>query len=226
MRSHSVIKFGKHCRAIFAWSPRPLKERDTMKHFSDWRFLVLIVVCIGLNLGIGFVVNTLKLPIYLDSIGTVLATALGGLWTGIACGLLSMIIGSAYTPTLWAYAGTVVAIAVYVWLVRPFGYLSKLLPTALFGLGLGVACAIVSAPVTTYIWKGVSLSGTDEVTAFLSAKGVTLVTSVILAGLATDPMDKLVDLIGRVWIAQSGSSWILRPNGGASLEFLKYAPMR
>jgi len=45
------------------------------------------------------------------------------------------------------------------------------MPTALFGIGLGIVCAIISAPVTTYIWKGASLSGTDAVTAFFSAKG-------------------------------------------------------
>ncbi len=163
-----------------------------MKHLSKPRFLALIVVGIGLNLGIGFVVTTMKLPFYLDSIGTVIATALGGLWAGITCGVISVIVGSAYTPTLWAYAGTMVAIALYVWLVRPLGYLNKLLPTALFGIGLGVVCAIISAPVTTYMWKGISLSGMDAVTAFFSAKGVTLLFSVMLAGLAADPIDKLV----------------------------------
>lgn len=137
-------------------------------------------------------VSAVKLPLYLDSIGTVLATALGGLWTGILCGVLSVIIGSIYTPTLWTYAGTMVAIALYVSLVRPLGYLSTLLPTALFGIGLGIVCAIVSAPVTAYIWKGVSLSGTDAITAFLSAKSESLLLSVILGGLSTDPIDKLV----------------------------------
>jgi energy-coupling factor transport system substrate-specific component len=163
-----------------------------MKRLPEWRLLALVVVCVALNLGIGFIVTTMKAPLYLDSIGTVLATALGGLWMGIACGVISVIVGSAYTPTLWAYAGTMVAIALYVSLVRPLGYLSKLLPTALFGIGLGVVCAIVSAPVTTYVWKGASLSGADTLTAFFSGKGVTLLVSVILAGLAADPIDKLV----------------------------------
>jgi energy-coupling factor transport system substrate-specific component len=163
-----------------------------MKHLSRLRLLALMVVCIGLNLGIGFIVTMMKAPLYLDSIGTVVATALGGLWVGIPCGVISVIVGSAYTPTLWAYAGTMAAIALYVRLVRPVGYLSKLLPTALLGIGLGVMCAIVSAPVTTYVWKGVSLSGADALAAFFSSKGVTPLVSVILTGLATDPIDKLV----------------------------------
>jgi energy-coupling factor transport system substrate-specific component len=163
-----------------------------MKHLSMPRLLALMALCVGLNLGIGFIVTTLKLPLYLDSIGTVLAAALGGLWAGIPCGLISVIVGSAYTPTLWAYAGTMVVIALYVLLVSPLGYLSRLLPTALLGIGLGVVCAIVSAPVTTYVWKGMALSGADSLAAFFSSKGVTPLFSVILAGLAADPIDKLV----------------------------------
>ena len=163
-----------------------------MTSVAKTKFLALIVVCAGLNLGIGFIVSTVKLPFYLDSVGTVLATMLGGVWAGIACGLLAVLIGSAYTPTLWAYAGTAVAIAVYVSVVSHAGYLRRLLPTILLGLGMGVITAIVSAPVTTYLWKGVSLSGADALTAFFSATGETLVNSVVLGGLSTDPIDKLV----------------------------------
>jgi len=97
-----------------------------------------------------------------------------------------------------------IVIAVYVSLVRPFGYLSKFVPTALFGIGLGILCAIVSAPVTTYIWKGMSLSGTDAVTAFFSAKGMTLLVSVFLGNLATDPIDKLITSL----VAFAIVSWV------------------
>jgi energy-coupling factor transport system substrate-specific component len=183
-----------------------------MTNLSKTKFLTLIVVCAGLNLGIGFIVATIKLPFYLDSIGTVLATMLGGVWAGIACGILAVLVGSAYSPTLWAYAGTAISIAIYVSVVRRGGYLQKPLPTILYGLGLGVVTAIVSAPVTTYIWKGVSLSGADALTAFFSATGETLVNSVVLGGLSTDPIDKLVTslvvfaLVRRLpqkWLAQN-----------------------
>lgn len=84
------------------------------------------------------------------------------------------------------------AIAIYTALVQPLGYLNKLLPTALWGVGLGLVYALISAPVTTYLWKGVSLSGTDSVTAFFMAKGWSPLLSVILGSLSTDPIDKLL----------------------------------
>lgn len=175
------------------------------------KFLALVVVGAGLNLGLGFIVATIKLPFYLDSIGTVLATALGGFWAGAASGALAVVVGSAYTPTLWAYAGTALAIAAYVSIVYRVGYLKKLLRTLIFGLGLGVVSAIVSAPVTTYIWKGVSLSGADAITAFFSATGETLMDSVILGGLSTDPVDKLItSLVVFLLLRRVPNRWFIR----------------
>jgi energy-coupling factor transport system substrate-specific component len=159
---------------------------------SKTTLLALIVVCAGLNIGIGSVVSTLKLPFFLDSIGTVLATVLGGVWAGIACALLGTTVGSAFTPTLWAYSITAVAIAVYTSLARRAGYERKLLPTVALGLLLGGVTAILSAPVTTYVWKGVTLSGADALVPFLVATGQTLLTSALLSGLSNDPIDKLV----------------------------------
>ena len=155
------------------------------------KHIALVTVCIAINLGIGFVVATLKLPFYLDSIGTVLATVLGGLTTGIACAVVTVIVGSVYTPTLWAYILTGITIALYVSILKKIGYSTRLYPTIVGGIGLGVVSAIVSAPITTYLWKGVSLSGADAITAFFSATGETLIESVVLGGLATDPVDKL-----------------------------------
>jgi energy-coupling factor transport system substrate-specific component len=177
------------------------------------QFLALIVVSTILNLGIGFIVASVKLPFYLDSIGTILATFLGGVWAGIATGILSVLFGSIYTPTLWAYALTAVSIAVYTKITIKLGYLQKLWPTILWGLGLGVVTAIVSAPVTTYLYSGVSFSGTDAVTAYFVATGKTLLNSVVLGGLSTDPLDKLfTSLIVFVLLKRIPRTWKLNRN--------------
>jgi len=175
--------------------------------------LALIAVGIALNLGLGFVVSALKLPFYLDSIGTVLATALGGLGVGVIVGVLSVIIGSLYVPTLWAYVFTAVAIAIYTNITLKIGFLRRLVPTLLGGIGLGVIAAIFSAPVTTYVWKGVSLAGPDAITAFVLTTGKTILESVVLGGLATDPIDKIVtSLIAYALLRRIPSSMKLRPD--------------
>lgn len=180
-------------------------------NISQAKFLTLIVVCAAINLSIGFVVATLKLPFYLDSVGTVLATALGGFLPGMACGIVSVLIGSIYTPTLWAYMPTAITIAFCVSVFTRYGYLYKWLPTVIFSLLLGVASAIVSAPITTYVWKGVSFAGTDALTGFFSATGQTLLESVVLGGLSTDPIDKLfTSIIAFFILFRIPKTWYLR----------------
>lgn len=191
-----------------------MSEVGRFSRKSSPEFLALVAVCAALNLGIGFVVATFKLPFYLDSIGTLLATAIGGPWAGIATSLLAVIVGSLYTPTLWAYAFTGIAIAVYTAVTLKLGFLRTLFATIVGGIGLGVVAAIVSAPVTAYLWGGVSFSGADAVTAYFLALGKTVANSVVLGGLTTDPIDKLfTSLIAYVLLKRVPSSWKQRKNG-------------
>ena len=56
--------------------------------------LTLMVVAIAINIAVGSLIYALRLPIYLDSIGTVLVGALAGPWAGALTGLLSNLIWS------------------------------------------------------------------------------------------------------------------------------------
>ena len=64
------------------------------------RTLVLIPIAIAINIAIGELVVRLKLPIYLDSIGTVLVGALAGPWAGMATGALTNLIWGFINPVL------------------------------------------------------------------------------------------------------------------------------
>lgn len=54
--------------------------------------LALIPVAIAINIAVGAIVVALRLPIYLDSIGTVLVAVLAGPWAGALTGLLANLI--------------------------------------------------------------------------------------------------------------------------------------
>ena len=56
--------------------------------------LLLMVVSIAINITVGAIVIALRLPIYVDSIGTVLVGVLAGPWAGALTGLLSNLIWS------------------------------------------------------------------------------------------------------------------------------------
>ena len=56
--------------------------------------LTLMPVAIAINIAVGSITVALRLPIYLDSIGTVLVGALAGPWAGALTGILSNLIWS------------------------------------------------------------------------------------------------------------------------------------
>ena len=53
-----------------------------------------MAVAIAINVAVGSITFALRLPIYLDSIGTVLVGVLAGPWAGALTGLLSNLIWS------------------------------------------------------------------------------------------------------------------------------------
>ena len=157
------------------------------------RRTAIIVVCAALNAGIGFLVQSLKLPIYLDLCGSVIAAAILGIWPAVIAAALGIaILGFITVPTAFAYVGTAVAVTAAAWWLMRFGYLTRLVPTLWGGLLLGLLSATLSAPITTVLFGGVSLVGADAATAFFRATGENLMTSVLFGGLATDPVDKIL----------------------------------
>lgn len=72
------------------------------KEFST-RTLVLIPIAIAINIAIGELVVRLKLPFYLDSIGTVLVGALAGPWAGLVTGALANLIWGLFNPFAAAF---------------------------------------------------------------------------------------------------------------------------
>lgn len=73
---------------------------DNIKKEFSTRTLVLIPIAIAINIAIGELVVRLKLPIYLDSIGTVLVGAIAGPWAGALTGALANLIWGLFNPYL------------------------------------------------------------------------------------------------------------------------------
>lgn len=71
---------------------------DNIKREFSTRTLVLIPIAIAINIAIGELVVRLKLPIYLDSIGTVLVGAIAGPWAGALTGALANLIWGLFNP--------------------------------------------------------------------------------------------------------------------------------
>lgn len=181
--------------ARFAGFRSPLASRTSsipltrLKEFDAG----LIALGAALNVSVGYLAGLLKLPLYLDSLGTILVAALCGWTYGAMVGLSALVIlALTATPTVIAYAGTALVIALLASALGRFGFLRGFKRTLLGGLLLGLAAAIVSVPVTTFLYGGVSLAGADMVTTLFRAMGMPLWKSALLGSLVTDTFDKVV----------------------------------
>ena len=165
------------------------------------RKVVLALVLAGLNLAIGSMVAAFKAPLYLDSLGIFLASILLGFPYGALCAVATTIAGFVtINPYLPYYVLTSLGIAASVALLASRGMFSTLTNSGISGLIVAIVAATLSAPVTVYLFGGVTLSGVDVFTSFLLATGKTLLESVILAGLSSEAIDKFVVAIAAYFV--------------------------
>jgi len=157
---------------------------------------LIIPVGIALNLAIGTVVYLLKLPIFLDAIGTIVITMLLGIRAGIITGVLSFILAGIFiSPVYPWFSGTQAAIAIFVFFAAKVGGYRTIIKRIIFGVLLGVVTGILSAPIHVYLFGGISGSGASLITAYLMATGKKVAESVLLAGLAAEPLDKTLQTL-------------------------------
>ncbi len=156
----------------------------------------LLPVAVAVNIGVGEVVARLQLPLYLDSVGTVLVAALAGPWAGLVTGVLSNLVwGLLLRPTAAPFAVTAAVIGLVSGLLAGWGIFGawwKALPGGLF---TGLVAAVVSAPIAAYVFGGVTGGGYDLIVALLLAGGQGLLEAVLTQSILTDLVDKALTFL-------------------------------
>ena len=168
------------------------KFLDSVKQDFNTMTWVLIPVAIAINVVMGQIVALLKLPVYLDSIGTMLVAALCGPWAGALTGTLSNLIwGLAIDPNAFPWW----PVAFFIGLVTGFcakaGLFKNWWKVAITGLLVALTAAIVSTPIAVYLYGGITASGSSFITAYLLQTGQGMVQAVLSTGFLVEPVDKI-----------------------------------
>ncbi|MEG1457885.1 MAG: ECF transporter S component, partial [Acetivibrio sp.] len=117
--------------------------------------LVLIPAAIGINYLGKLFAGVLKLPLWLDSIGTCLAAVLAGPIAGAICGAANNIIyGLTMDPISTVYALTNIAIGLVVGMMAYKGYMKNIKLSLLTAVATGLVAVIVSTPLNMIFWGG------------------------------------------------------------------------
>ncbi|HGA2621953.1 TPA: ECF transporter S component [Streptococcus agalactiae] len=158
------------------------------------RLISFISIAIAINLVGANLALFLRLPIYLDTIGTLLIAVILGPWYAASTAFLSALINWMTTDIFSLYyspVAIVVAIITGILIKRnckPSSLLWKSLIISLPG-------TIIASVITVILFKGITSSGSSIIAQFLHGIGLDMTSSLILVQVGTDYMDRLISLI-------------------------------
>lgn len=164
---------------------------------SPARLISFISIAIAINLVGANLALFLRLPIYLDTIGTLLIAVILGPWYAASTAFLSALINWMTTDIFSLYyspVAIVVAIITGILIKRnckPSSLLWKSLIISLPG-------TIIASVITVILFKGITSSGSSIIAQFLHGIGLDMTSSLILVQVGTDYMDRLISLILRL----------------------------
>ena len=177
---------------------------DRLKKDFSTLALALIAVAIVINIVVGQFVSTLNLPIFLDSIGTVLVGILAGPWAGALTGLLTNLIwGLISDPTTAAFAPVAMVIGLVAGLCARAGLFRTWWQAIISGVLITLALSVVAIPIRVYLFGGVTGSGADFITAYLLAASRDLFSSVLITVITSNLLDKVVTAL-IAWLIVKG----------------------
>jgi energy-coupling factor transport system substrate-specific component len=210
--------------------PNP-QEQPEGKQFAQRRprtIALLVSAAVLVNLAGNAFHELLRLPIFLDMVGTAIAAIVLGPWWGALVGVLSNAAGVTTSGTASLPFALVNVVGALMWGygVRRLG-LGRTLPR-FFGLGLlvAVACSAVAVPLLLVLFDGSTGHGQDGITATLH--DLTGSTALAAAGsnLVVSVGDKLISsfvalvAIAALPAALGARHWLglLSPEPGAPTE--------
>lgn len=128
---------------------------------SMWSFrfstaaLVLIPAAVGINYIGKLFAGVLKLPLWLDSIGTILASMLAGPIIGAIAGAINNIIyGLTVDPISFVYGISSLFIGLVAGMMAYKGWIASWTKAVVVGLAVGLTAVVVSTPINVAFWGG------------------------------------------------------------------------
>ena len=156
------------------------------------RLLALIPVAVAINLALSAAVDAVGLPLFLDTTGTILTTALAGPVVGITTGALSSAVNSLRNPTFWPFVVVQVIVELYAWVAARGGWFRSLRTAVPAGLALGVIASVTSTPISYLIFKCATTGGVALTTKLGQLLGFSPLGACFFGSFISDFGDKAV----------------------------------
>lgn len=157
--------------------------------------LLLIPIAVAVNFVGGQVAVLLKIPLYLDTIGTIMVGMLCGPWVGGLAGLITNLVLGIAEPTFIPFAIVNVVVGVVTGLCARWDGFSVWWKWIISMVLMSLASIISAAPIVVLLYGGITASGTSLITATLMATGMNIWRAVISTELVFTISDRIISYI-------------------------------
>ncbi|WP_217587501.1 ECF transporter S component [Lentibacillus saliphilus] len=172
---------------------------------ADFNLLAVLLIPIGIAVNfVGFqVAQILRLPIFLDTIGTILIGVIAGPWVALVAALITNSITAIFNPVYFPYVVTSMAIGVGAGLLSKYGMLSNIFKTIISGLVITAIAVVVSSPITVLFFGGATGNTSSAITATFLAMGQNIWGAVFSSAIITEIADKVVSVLLVYFVVKS-----------------------
>ena len=165
-----------------------------MKRSNTFKITIMSIAVV-INIVGAFIATTLKLPIFIDTIGTFLSAFLFGPVGGMLTGMVtSLINGLTFDP----YSLYFIPVQAIIGLMAGICYKKNLFKGKFLILGIIITTvmgSIVASLISAFVFGGITSSGTSFIVMYLKEAGVNIVTSVFSTQILFDLIDKGITVL-------------------------------
>ena len=158
-----------------------------------WQRILLSLIGITVNVILALSMNKLELHLFLDTVGTIAVSAMGGLFPGILTAVVTNAICALFNVN-YIYYGFVNAIVAIMtaWFVRKYGF-KKLWKVIIFVAALAVFSGSASALINWFLLSGTASARNSETTMLIaSSTGMSLFWAYFFYNILLNLFDKAV----------------------------------
>lgn len=166
---------------------------------ADFSTLTLLLISVGVAINfVGDQLNgLLKLPLYLDTIGTLLTAVLAGPWAGAVAGVLTNVVSGIANPISFAFIPVNLAVGLVAGFLARKSFFAFPVKIVKWGLAVVIITAVsitVAAPILVFAFGGLTGNGASLVAAAFVASGHNIWSSVIGWNGVFNLVDRIVSL--------------------------------
>lgn len=187
------------------------------KHDFTLLAISLIPIGVAINVITGELVNLLKIPLFLNAIGTIIIAMVAGPWVGMVTGGVTNLIMGMFNPVSFAFGLVSMAIGLTVGFLSTKGMMTNIWKVIISGFIVTLVTLVVSSPITILVFGGVTGTGSDAFTGVLLASGQEIWSAVITQKIFVESADKIFSTLVAFWVIKKMSTRYLSKHNYGSM---------